>query len=87
MKDGLTSWVSDNEELVSKDVVLWYNLGVTHLVRPEDWPIMNTHTLGFTLVPFGFFESNPLIESKERQRKLNGIPVPPDVSLCVPLPK
>ncbi len=89
IKDGLTSWISDDQDLVSKDVVLWYNLGVTHLVRPEDWPIMNTHTLGFSLVPFGFFESNPVVETKdaERKRKLKGPPIPPDLSLCVPLPR
>jgi primary-amine oxidase len=89
IKDGLTNWVSDNEDVVGKDVVLWYNLGITHIVRPEDWPIMNTHTLGFTLAPFGFFDRNPVIESRPGQRKkiLEGKPLPPDVTLCVPLPR
>jgi primary-amine oxidase len=88
IKDGLTNWVSDNENVVGKDIVLWYNLGVTHLVRPEDWPIMNTHTLGFTLMPFGFFDSNPIITNKVEQpnKVLATKPLPPDVSLCVPLP-
>jgi primary-amine oxidase len=89
IKDGITQWTSDKEELVGKDVVLWYNLGITHIVRPEEWPIMNTHTLGFTLAPFGFFESNPIIGSKSSTAKtsvVQGIKVPPDVSLCVPLP-
>jgi primary-amine oxidase len=89
VKDGLTNWVSDNEDIVGKDVVVWYNLGITHLVRPEEWPIMNTHTIGFTLMPFGFFESNPMIVSKasQKQKALAGKQFPPDVSLCVPLPK
>lgn len=89
IKDGITNWVSDNEDVVGKDLVLWYNLGITHIVRPEDWPIMNTHTLGFTLTPFGFFDRNPVIESnvEQRNKKLEGIRLPPDVSLCVPLPK
>ncbi len=88
IKDGLISWVSDNEDVVGKDVVLWYNLGITHIVRPEDWPIMNTHSLGFTLAPFGFFDRNPLIGSKLEKRKIKveGTRLP-DVSLCVPLPR
>ena len=89
IKDGIAQWTNDKEDLVGKDVVLWYNLGITHIVRPEEWPIMNTHTLGFTLAPFGFFESNPIIGSKPSTAKtsvVKGIKVPPDVSLCVPLP-
>ena len=89
IKDGLPHWVSDNENVVGEDVVLWYNLGITHIVRPEEWPIMNTHTLGFTLAPSGFFDNNPVIESKldRRKKTQGGKPLPPDVSLCVPLPR
>lgn len=87
IKDGIPTWVN-NEEVVGKDVVVWYNLGITHIVRPEDWPIMNTHSLGFTLMPFGFFDSNPMIENKngQRRKKLSGQSMLPDVSMCVPLP-
>jgi len=87
VKDGLPNWVSDDEDVVGKDVVFWYNLGVTHIVRPEEWPIMNTHTLGFTLMPFGFFDRNPLIENGLQSGTVAGKPLPPDVSLCVPLPR
>ncbi len=89
IKDGLPLWVRDNESLQGKDVVLWYNLGVTHTVRPEDWPIMNVHTIGFSLTPFGFFENNPVIGNKRTPAKsavvLDKL-MPPDVTLCVPLP-
>ena len=89
IKDGLPAWVSDNESLQGKDVVLWYNLGVTHIVRPEDWPIMNVHTMGFSLMPFGFFEKNPVVGNKRTPRSsvvvLDKL-IPPDVTLCVPLP-
>ena len=88
ISDGLREWTRDNENLVGKDLVVWYNLGITHMVRPEEWPIMNTHTLGFSLVPFGFFESNPAIKKRHVAKKVivKGNPVPPDLSLCVPLP-
>ena len=62
IKDGLPVWVSDNESLQGKDVVLWYNLGVTHIVRPEDWPVTPVEYCGFLLTPFGFFDRNPALD-------------------------
>lgn len=59
---GLPEWVAADRELRDADVVLWYTLGITHVVRPEDWPIMPTHTAGFSLVPFGFFDRNPALD-------------------------
>ncbi|MEZ5168952.1 MAG: hypothetical protein R2695_21595 [Acidimicrobiales bacterium] len=44
------------------DIVLWHTFGVTHLVRPEDWPVMPVETTGFALVPVGFFERNPALD-------------------------
>ncbi len=32
-----------------------YPTGVTHIVRPEDFPVMPVEHVGFTLKPFGFF--------------------------------
>jgi primary-amine oxidase len=90
IKDGLPGWVEDNESLQGKDVVLWYNLGVTHIVRAEDWPIMNVHTIGFSLMPFGFFEKNPVIGNRRVPARSVIVPgklMPPDVTLCVPLPR
>ena len=90
IKDGLPGMISDNESLEGKDVVVWYNMGITHIVRPEDWPIMNVHTMGFSLMPFGFFDRNPAAATKgvpERPRIIvQDKAVPPDVTQCVPLP-
>ena len=36
---GLPAFSRDRP-LDGEDVVLWYTVGVTHFVRPEDWPIM-----------------------------------------------
>ncbi len=41
------------------DVVLWHSYGVTHLPRPEDFPVMPVETVGFVLKPCGFFTQNP----------------------------
>jgi primary-amine oxidase len=64
--DGLPKWTKANRNLVDRDVVLWYTLGVTHIPRPEDWPIMPVHRTGFKLVPVGFSAENPTIALPQR---------------------
>ncbi|MBW4513386.1 MAG: primary-amine oxidase [Scytonematopsis contorta HA4267-MV1] len=65
---GLPEYISDDESLMGEDIVLWYTLGVTHVPRPEDWPVMPSHRVGFKLVPRGFFVRNPAINLPEAPR-------------------
>jgi primary-amine oxidase len=60
--DGLPAWTAADRDLVDADVVLWYTFGVTHLPRPEDWPVMPVEYTGFLLTPFGFFDRNPALD-------------------------
>ena len=60
--DGLPQWTAADRPLEDTDVVLWYTFGVTHFVRPEDWPVMPVEYAGFTLMPVGFFDRNPAID-------------------------
>jgi primary-amine oxidase len=60
--DGLPRWTAADRSLVETDVVLWYTFGVTHFVRPEDWPVMPVEYTGFLLSPFGFFDRNPALD-------------------------
>lgn len=63
--DGLPRWTAPNRTFAAPDgddVVLWHCFGVTHVVRPEDWPVMPVSSTGFSLVPFGFFDRNPAID-------------------------
>ncbi|MBD2385791.1 primary-amine oxidase [Cylindrospermum sp. FACHB-282] len=62
---GLPKYIADNESLTGEDVVLWYTMGMTHIPRPEDWPVMPTHRIGFKLMPRGFFPRNPAINLSE----------------------
>ena len=59
--DGLPRWVTAGRSLTGGDLVLWYTVGVTHNPRPEDWPVMPVHAVGFELKPVGFFDRNPLV--------------------------
>jgi primary-amine oxidase len=58
---GLPDW-SRGRPLAGEDIVLWYTVGVTHFVRPEDWPIMPMTKAGFALEPAGFFDRNPTLD-------------------------
>ncbi len=59
--DGLTAWTRADRELQNRDIVLWYTQGITHLPRPEEWPVMNVHKISFKLMPVGFFPRNPIL--------------------------
>jgi primary-amine oxidase len=60
--DGLPRFVAQDRQLVDEDVVVWYTFGVTHVPRPEDWPVMPVEYAGFSLVPTGFFGGNPTLD-------------------------
>ena len=60
--DGLPRWTAADRSLVDTDVVLWHTFGVTHIPRPEDWPVMPVEYCGFHLVPVGFFDRNPALD-------------------------
>jgi primary-amine oxidase len=68
--DGLPAWTAQDRNLVDTDVVLWHTFGVTHIPRPEDWPVMPVEYTGFTLLPVGFFDRNPALD------------VPPSAAHC-----
>ena len=59
---GLAAWTAQDRPVVDTDIVLWHSFGVTHVPRPEDWPVMPVESAGFSLVPFGFFDRNPALD-------------------------
>lgn len=59
--DGLPAFIRADANVADTDVVLWYVMGITHIPRPEDWPVMPVHVAGFRLLPTAFFSANPLL--------------------------
>ncbi|HUI02072.1 MAG TPA: primary-amine oxidase [Acidimicrobiales bacterium] len=60
--DGLPRWTAQDRPVVERDIVVWHTFGVTHVPRPEDWPVMPVEYTGFMLVPQGFFDRNPALD-------------------------
>ena len=71
-EDGLPRWTAQDRSITDTDVVVWHTFGVSHIPRPEDWPIMPVERIGFQLLPVGFFDRNPSLD------------VPPPRATCHP---
>ncbi|RSM10788.1 hypothetical protein CEP52_003296 [Fusarium oligoseptatum] len=56
---GLAIWAKRDENVKNEDVVLWHAFGVTHVTRPEDFPVMPVEKFAVSLKPTSFFEVNP----------------------------
>ncbi|KAG5660901.1 hypothetical protein KAF25_002544 [Fusarium avenaceum] len=56
---GLAIWSNRAENVKNENVVLWHSFGVTHVTRPEDFPVMPVEKFVMSLKPASFFEFNP----------------------------
>jgi len=63
--DGLPAFAARERSLTDTDVVVWFTFGTNHVVRPEDWPVMPVHPIGFKLAPAGFFVGNPALDNPQ----------------------
>ena len=59
---GLAKFTENNRGIADCDLVTWHTFGLTHVPRPEDWPVMPTEYAKLTLVPSGFFDRNPVLD-------------------------
>ena len=62
---GIPAWIEADREIADEDLVLWYTVGMNHIVVPEDWPVAPVHRSGFKLRPSGFFDHNPALDLPE----------------------
>jgi primary-amine oxidase len=59
---GVPAWAAADRPLENADVVLWYTMGMHHVVRAEDWPVMPVVWHELELRPFDFFAKNPALD-------------------------
>ena len=59
---GLPEWTAADRPIRDRDIVVWHTIGMHHLPRSEDWPVMPTMWYGFELRPFDFFDRNPALD-------------------------
>jgi primary-amine oxidase len=57
---SLVHTYANAENVLNKDVVLWYYAGLHHMVRDEDSAMTHLMWTGFMLMPFNLFGSTPL---------------------------
>ena len=60
--EGLPKWTTANRAIEGTDIVLWHTIGMHHVVRAEDWPVMPVLWHSFELRPFDFFDRNPALD-------------------------
>ncbi|MEM6627297.1 MAG: hypothetical protein AAF719_11395 [Pseudomonadota bacterium] len=60
---GLPEWTAENRPIENTDIVAWYTMGMHHVVRAEDWPVMPIVWHDVMLRPFDFFDENPAMTS------------------------
>jgi len=69
---GLPEWTAQNRSIESTDVVVWYTINHHHIARLEDWPVMPTGYIGFSLRPSGFFNHSPALDVPPAVKKTSG---------------
>jgi primary-amine oxidase len=67
--DGLPAWTAGDRPTANRDIVLWHSFGLHHLPRPEDHPVQTCISCGFKLMPWGFFDQNPVIDLPPQDHK------------------
>jgi primary-amine oxidase len=59
---GLPLWIGKNRPARNQDLVVWINIGMHHLTRAEDLPVMPTVWHNFKIRPFNFHDRNPAVD-------------------------
>ncbi|KAJ6491696.1 copper amine oxidase [Mycena vitilis] len=61
-EDSIGNWVKGEKSVENEDILMYLTVGVTHIPRPEDWPVMPVEHLNITFKPVSFFEVNPSMD-------------------------
>merc|ERR1711972_316636 len=62
--------VSDNQNIVQQDQVLWLGLATMHYPNSENMPMTTGVRHGFSIHPFNFFDENPTMDMPSYMRMM-----------------
>jgi len=65
--EGLPTYVQQARSIENTDIVAWYTLGLHHVVRTEDFPVMPTAWCSMTLRAYNFYDYNPALGLPDTQ--------------------
>ncbi|KAK7057681.1 amine oxidase [Favolaschia claudopus] len=60
--DSISKWVEGGQSIENEDILVYLTVGVTHIPRPEDWPVMPVEQLSIMFRPVSFFAVNPSMD-------------------------
>ncbi|KAJ8457368.1 hypothetical protein ONZ51_g11577 [Trametes cubensis] len=60
--DALPNWAKGDDNLLDEDLLVYITMGITHIPRPEDWPVMPVEHLRLLFRPTNFFTVNPSMD-------------------------
>ncbi|MFI5932256.1 primary-amine oxidase [Actinoplanes sp. NPDC051494] len=60
--DGVHVWQRQDRSIDGVPLVVWPVLGVHHVPRPEQWPVMPVEAIHLAFEPDGFFDRNPALD-------------------------
>lgn len=70
-KDSIGKWVEGKQNVVDEDLLVYINVGTTHIPRPEDWPVMPVEHVNVTFKPNSFFKANPSMDVPAKKDALS----------------
>ncbi|KAH6607065.1 primary-amine oxidase [Trichoderma cornu-damae] len=68
---GVDAWAARGDDVENQDVVFWHTFALTHIPRPEDFPVMPVERLSVHFKPVGFHEKNPALDVPSSRQAVN----------------
>ncbi|KAK7223034.1 hypothetical protein V2G26_011037 [Clonostachys chloroleuca] len=68
---GLPAYAAGDENIQNEDVALWHSFDITHVTRPEDFPVMPVEKMSMALKPTSFFDLNPANDVPRSSQTIN----------------
>ncbi|THH06001.1 hypothetical protein EW145_g4393 [Phellinidium pouzarii] len=60
--ESIGPWAKENVSIDNEDILLYLTLGINHIPRPEDWPVMPVEHLNVLFKPQNFFRASPALD-------------------------